>query len=167
MGLEQDIIPFHLLKDPEAIANWPLTLGRDGVRTPIPWAAGQAHGGFTPPPRSGHPGAAPWLPLSPANIARAVDVAEADPASLLAHTRHLLALRRASAALRLGTLEECTARGDLLTFTRRTGGEAVFCAFNLGANAIALPSRGGEVLLSVNGGAPDHLPPYGAVFVAA
>jgi len=35
LGLEQDEIPFELLQDPEAIANWPLTLSRDGARTPI------------------------------------------------------------------------------------------------------------------------------------
>ena len=32
-------IAFEQLRDPEAIANWPLTLGRDGARTPIPWRA--------------------------------------------------------------------------------------------------------------------------------
>ncbi len=47
LGLLQDDIPFHLLKDPEAIANWPLTLSRDGVRTPMPWDHTAPHGGFT------------------------------------------------------------------------------------------------------------------------
>ena len=157
LGLAQDEIPFHLLQDPEAIANWPLTLGRDGVRTPIPWQGGQAHGGFTT--------GTPWLPLSEGNIARGVDAGEADPASLLNHTRRLLALRRAIPALRLGSLEDCVARGDLLSFTRRAEGETVFCAFNLGAGEIVLPLREGTVALSVNGGSPTHLPPYGAVFV--
>ena len=157
LGLAQDEIPFHLLKDPEAIANWPLTLGRDGVRTPMPWQAGVAHGGFTT--------GMPWLPLSGANIARAVDAGEADPASLLNHTKALLALRRAHPALRLGTWVDCVARGDLLSFTRRTPGETIFCAFNLGGGEVALPARDGEVLLSVNGGTAGHLPPYGAVFV--
>ena len=167
LGLEQDEIPFHLLKDPEAIANWPLTLGRDGVRTPMPWQAGVEHGGFTPPPHSGQSGGTPWLPLSPGNIARAVEAQAADPASLLAHTSALLALRRAKPALRLGTLENCVARGDLLSFTRRTDAETLFCAFNLGGGEVQLPGRNGEVLLSVNGGTASHLPPFGAVFVQA
>ena len=161
LGLEQDDIPFALLKDPEAIANWPLTLGRDGVRTPIPWNAGQDHGGFT--------AGMPWLPLSTGNIARGVDAQEADPASLLAHTRRVLALRRSSPALRLGTLEECTARGDVLTFIRRTQDEVLFCAFNLGLRDMELPERPatgcGETVLSVNGGTARHLPPLAAVFV--
>ncbi|MEL0211878.1 MAG: alpha-amylase family glycosyl hydrolase, partial [Novosphingobium sp.] len=35
LGLTQVEIPFELLQDPEAIANWPLTLARDGARTPM------------------------------------------------------------------------------------------------------------------------------------
>lgn len=37
LGLPQAEIAFEDLKDPEAIANWPATLGRDGARTPMPW----------------------------------------------------------------------------------------------------------------------------------
>jgi alpha-glucosidase len=47
LGLTQVDIPFELLQDPEAIANWPLTLSRDGARTPLPWQAEGAMGGFT------------------------------------------------------------------------------------------------------------------------
>ena len=35
LGLSQVDIPFDQLHDPEAIANWPLTLSRDGARTPM------------------------------------------------------------------------------------------------------------------------------------
>ena len=157
LGLTQDDIPFHLLKDPEAIANWPLTLSRDGVRTPIPWVAGAAHGGFT----SGEP----WLPLSLDNIARAVDAQEADGISQLHWTRHVLALRRASPALRLGAMENVHARGGLLTFTRRCDDDVIHCAFNLSAKAMHHASPAGEVALSVNGGHGHDLPPFGAVFI--
>jgi len=81
-------------QDPEAIANWPLTLSRDGARTPTPWQAQGSEGGFT----SG----TPWLPLGSKNHARAADRQEADPASLLHFTRGLLALRKAHPALRIG-----------------------------------------------------------------
>src|SRR3546814_6085537 len=46
LGLGQVEIPFELVKDPEARKNWPLTLSRDGARTPLPWAAEAAHAGF-------------------------------------------------------------------------------------------------------------------------
>jgi alpha-glucosidase len=87
LGLVQDDIPFELLQDPEAIANWPLTLSRDGVRTPMPWRADAPNGGFTT--------GTPWLPMGAENLSRAVDVQEAEPTSLLHWTRNLLALRRA------------------------------------------------------------------------
>ena len=159
LGLEQDEIPFHLLQDPEAIANWPLTLGRDGVRTPIPWAADQHQGGFTT--------GTPWLPLSPGNIARAVGAQADDPASLLNHTRRLIALRQGSPALRGGKLKHCVAKGDLLAFTRKAGDETIHCAFNLGGGELALRPLAGTELFSVNGGSPEWLPPFGAVFVRA
>ena len=39
LGLPQVEVPFDQLQDPEAIANWPHTLSRDGARTPMPWSA--------------------------------------------------------------------------------------------------------------------------------
>ena len=158
LGLLQDDIPFHLLKDPEAIANWPLTLGRDGVRTPMPWDPDAPHGGFT----TGEP----WLPLSAGNIARAVAAQEHDPGGMLAHTRHVLALRHAHAALRLGDIEHLRVYGDMLAFSRRHDGQAIHCAFNIGGAAHDHASPAGDVLLSVNGAGPTHLPPWGAIYIA-
>ena len=85
LGLSQVAIPYEQLRDPEAIANWPLTLSRDGARTPLPWKAQDEHGGFS--------ASEPWLPLGEDNLARAVDRQDPDPASLLNLTRELIALR--------------------------------------------------------------------------
>ena len=157
LGLEQDDIPFHLLKDPEAIANWPLTLSRDGVRTPMPWADAPL-GGFTT--------STPWLPLSAKNTARAVAVQQDDPASLLNWSRHVLHLRRGSETLRSGALGACAARGDLLSFDRIGAGETIHCAFNLGRGDITLKAPlVGEVMLTANGATCGKLPPRGAIFV--
>ena len=41
LGLPQAEIAFEQLRDPEAIANWPMTLGRDGARTPMPWTSSE------------------------------------------------------------------------------------------------------------------------------
>ncbi len=161
LGLEQDDIPFELLKDPEAIANWPLTLSRDGCRTPMPWV-NEPGGGFT----TGDP----WLPLGSANLARAVAGQESggwgDGESMLAHTRRLLALRRAMPALRHGRQERVRAEGDLLAFSRIAGDQHVDCLFNLSPRARLSPTGAvaGSVLLSVNGAGPDGLPPYSALF---
>jgi alpha-glucosidase len=154
LALEQDEIPFHLLKDPEAIANWPLTLSRDGVRTPMPWDSHAFHAGFT----TGEP----WLPLSPGNIAKAVDVQEADPQSQLHWVRRVLALRAGHKALRLGAMEHVRVEGDVLSFIRHARGEKVECVFNLSAEAVAHKAHRGDALLAVNGADGAVLPPYGA-----
>jgi len=160
LGLEQDHIPFELLQDPEAIANWPLTLSRDGARTPMPWTD-VAGGGFT----TGQP----WLPLGAANLARAVAVQEADPASPLALTRQMLALRRAHPALRTGTFDLLVADEAVLAFRRREGDDDLTCVFNLSAQGIAMPTGlavGGEVVIAVNGASAQHLPAYAAIIIA-
>src|SRR3546814_7570324 len=35
LGLPTAAVPFDRLQDPDAILNWPVTLGRDGARTPM------------------------------------------------------------------------------------------------------------------------------------
>ncbi len=87
LGLPQAKIAFEQLQDPEAIANWPLTLGRDGARTPLPWTARLV----APITRQ----AQPWLPVAPEHLALAVELQEEDADSLLFYTRHALALRKA------------------------------------------------------------------------
>ncbi len=159
LGLTQVEIPFELLQDPEAIANWPRTLSRDGARTPMPWEAARPQAGFT--------SATPWLPLGEDNVRRSVDVQKADPASLLNETRHLLAVRQAHRALRHGALVRCEAQGDLLVIERQAGGELLRCLFNLGETRLVLAEQdqAGETVFAVNGAAADALPPFGALFV--
>jgi alpha-glucosidase len=124
LGLDQVEIAFDELQDPEAIANWPLTLSRDGARTPMPWARDEVGAGFT----TGRP----WLPLGAANRARAVDVQQGDTDSLLHLTRRLIAFRRDSEALRWGSARVLLAEGDLLVIERVAEGELLLCAFNFG-----------------------------------
>ena len=158
LGLEQDHIPFELLQDPEAIANWPLTLGRDGARTPMPWTSAD-HGDFT----TGEP----WLPLGAANLARSVAAQAGDEASLLALTRHLLALRAQHGALHHGSLKVVEAETDLLFFKRSAGGQTIVCAYNFSDTDIPLarPLAGTTVLLAQNGASRDCLPAYSALWI--
>lgn len=156
LGLEQDEIPFELLQDPEAIANWPLTLSRDGARTPLPWVDAPL-GGFTT--------GTPWLPLSSANLARAVAVQEDDPESQLQLTRRLLALRKAHPALHHGELADCRAEGDMLWFRREAGGERIHCRFNLGTeHAVPAPLPPGTAILAINGAEAAAMPGYSALW---
>jgi alpha-glucosidase len=123
LGLPQAEVPFERLQDPEAIANWPATLGRDGARTPLPWRAGQPHAGFS----TGEP----WLPLDPRHQALAVDRQEEDPGSTLHYARAVIAFRRAHPALVSGELTLLPTADPVVAFERTLGGERLLCAFNL------------------------------------
>ncbi|MYL96985.1 DUF3459 domain-containing protein [Novosphingobium sp. FGD1] len=164
LGLLQDDIPFELLHDPEAIANWPLTLSRDGVRTPLPWRAQDEHGAFSQ--------AAPWLPLSEQNLARAVDRQEGDPGSLLNLTRDLLHLRRGSRPLRVGSCEVLTADQSRLVLRRRLGDETLLAAFNISGTPQSWPQLSpaglpvqGRVLAAVNEASPSFLPAWAGIWI--
>jgi alpha-glucosidase len=93
----------------------------------MPWQAEAPQLGFT----TGRP----WLPLGPNHVRLAVDRQDADPGSLLAWTRRVLALRNASPALRTGHIRFLDAPGELLAFEREAEGERMLCAFNLGDTA--------------------------------
>ena len=159
LGLEQVEIPFEMLRDPEAIANWPLTLSRDGARTPMPWLAGAAGAGFGSPE--------PWLPVGPENAARAVDVQEGDEQSLLHHTRAMLALRKEHPALHHGAVTACMAEGDLLRLERAGDGERVMVLANFGEESVMLDDgqATGEVLAAINRANSRALPAFGALVV--
>jgi alpha-glucosidase len=133
LGLADAELRFEDLHDPYGINFWPRFKGRDGCRTPMPWSATAPQAGFT----SGRP----WLPLPAEHAATAVDRQEADPDSVLAYTRRLLAWRKAHPALRLGRLDMLPPDGDLLGFERRRGDQRVRCLFNLGQEdrAVTLP----------------------------
>jgi len=124
LGMPQAEVPFECLKDPEAIANWPLTLGRDGARTPIIWSSTERFGGFSE--------SAPWLPIDPKQIDAAADRQMGNPNSVLEQTKHLLKLRQQSAALKWGSIAFDVETATELQFTRCYNGEQVHCYYNLG-----------------------------------
>jgi alpha-glucosidase len=129
LGLTQVDIPFDRLRDPEAIANWPLTLSRDGARTPMPWQADAPHLGFSV--------AEPWLPTGPDHASLAVDRQEGDADSTLALTRRLLATRAANPALLIGDIRIIEASDSILAFERCTMDQRLLCVFNFTIEARA------------------------------
>ncbi len=155
LGLTQVDVPFARLRDPEAIANWPLTLSRDGARTPMPWEQAGSHAGFS--------STEPWLPIGPDHAALAVDAQEADPQSTLALTRRLTRLRKEQPALRLGRFEPVDTGDALLVFDRVRGRDRLRCLFNLsGEEEIRHCHSAGAELVSVNGAEAGRLPPLSA-----
>jgi alpha-glucosidase len=158
LALPQAEIAYADLQDPEAITNWPRTLGRDGARTPMPWKAAAAQAGFTT--------GKPWLPISPEHAALAVDRQQQENDSQLALTRRLLALRGAHESLRTGALRFLEAPEPLLAFERSAGQEHLLCLFNLGAahcTWTSPPPGSWRILEQVGGAALKGLPPYSAL----
>ena len=156
LGLLQVDIPFDQLHDPEAIANWPLTLSRDGARTPMPWNASAC---------AGFGSREPWLPVGEDNRARGVEAQDRDETSLLSFTRQVIAMRKSHPAIHHGCVVECRAEGDLLSFTREAGGQRVTCLFNLGSSTITPGDCEGEPLLAINGASQQSLPPHAAILL--
>ncbi|MCK5576392.1 MAG: alpha-glucosidase C-terminal domain-containing protein, partial [Sphingomonadales bacterium] len=153
LGLPQADIPFDKLQDPEAIANWPDTLGRDGARTPLPWKQNAVNGGFSE--------IEPWLPVDERHIARAIDQQNNDAHSVLNFTRKLIAFRNASQALRLGDITFLDTPEHVLAFTRSCDGETVLCVFNFSENEVNwTPPNATEtsIGISANIEAKDGLP---------
>ena len=161
-------LTYDQLQDPVGLTFWPESRGRDGCRTPMPWAAQAPHAGFSE--------ADPWLPVGEANAARAVDRQEGDPASVLERTRAFLAWRRNRPALIRGDLQLMGDGEMVLTFVRSWEGETIFCAFNLtdqpqtvdlGAGlsnpvrSLDCPTAAGRV-----DGTTVHLPAYASLFAA-
>lgn len=133
LGLSQGEVPFDALQDPEAIANWPLTLGRDGSRTPMPWNHQSNVAGFS--------NMQPWLPIGADHGASAVSVQETDAGSVLNFTRKLIRVRTDSVAIRLGDIEFVDVPEPLLLFRRSHGSETVLCLFNLGDKVQPMPAE--------------------------
>jgi alpha-glucosidase len=154
LGLPQVDVPFDRLQDPEAIANWPHTLSRDGARTPMPWSADAPNVGFS----TGQP----WLPLGPSHRALAVDRQEHDAGSLVAFTRQCLALRKTHPGLHHGRIALVEAGPQRLIFDRANGGETLRCTFNLsGARAPFQPS--GRLVIGTGEVTDDTLGHYAAL----
>jgi alpha-glucosidase len=143
VGIGHVEIPPSLVQDPRELREPGLGLGRDPVRTPMPWDAS---------PNAGFSTVAPWLPLNADWAERNVARLAQDPGSMLVLHRALLALRRAHPALATGDFALVDAEGDVLAYERRTGDERLVIALNLGdtRQEVALPPWAGDarVLLS-------------------
>lgn len=162
LGLPQAQVPFDRLVDPEAIVNWPQTLGRDGARTPMPWRAEAPFAGFST--------AQPWLPVDAAHLPLAVDLQEADPGSTLHLARRMVRLRARHGALRTGEMVMLDMPGDLVAFRRGSGPAQRLCVFNLGhAPQTWTAPDGWAVVEAVNvavSPTPEILPPLAGLLLA-
>jgi alpha-glucosidase len=110
------------VQDPRGLRQHEPALGRDPVRTPMPWD-GSENAGFT----TGRS----WLPLNAdwptRNVARMTE----EPHSILTLYRRLLAVRRAHPALTIGEFALLGAEDDVLVYARQHHAERLIVALNL------------------------------------
>ncbi len=123
LGLPEVDLARHELRDPVGDLYYPAAKGRDGCRTPMPWDAEAPQLGFTT--------GTPWLPLGAAHKPLAVSRQDRDKDSTLNFARAFLKQRKASAALRLGSIEALDAPAPILSFARIHESERVVCTFNM------------------------------------
>ncbi|TYL93424.1 DUF3459 domain-containing protein [Bradyrhizobium rifense] len=145
LGLSDVMIEPSQVRDPRELREPGLALGRDPVRTPMPWD-GSDNAGFS--------AARPWLPLHAdwrtRNVARMTE----DPRSILTLYRRLLALRRDCPALSIGDFALVNIEDEILVYERRHESERLVVALNLGGrpHRLQLPdwARGSRLLLSTH-----------------
>ncbi len=133
LGLPEAELEYSELTDPPGLRFWPENKGRDGCRTPMPWADGD-HAGFSD--------VKPWLPVKGSHQKRNVAALEADPDSLLHYYRAVLKFRREHPALIDGDIDFYKVDEPILALTRSDGSGAHFCIYNLSAKPRTLTVRG-------------------------
>ncbi|MBB5017092.1 alpha-glucosidase [Chitinivorax tropicus] len=164
LALTEADIPFEQLQDPYGIAFWPEFKGRDGCRTPMPWQHDADHGGFS--------SATPWLPVPSVHRERAVDVQEADPASVLHFFRAFLAWRKTQPLLLDSQIRFVDTQAEVLAFERFEGEQSMFACFNFSGQTqqVALPVDHQVTLIVGHGfdstlnGSTIELPAYSAFY---
>jgi alpha-glucosidase len=155
LGLPQVDVPFDQLRDPEAIANWPQTLSRDGARTPMPWSSSEPNLGFSD--------AQPWLPLGGSHRTLAVDHQEAVAESMLQFTRQCMELRERNPALRHGSMHVIEVGEEQLVFERSTNGQTLRCTFNLSDVPVERAMHSGRIVIGTGEISDSGLGPWSAV----
>ena len=137
LGLGDVKIPRAEIVDPPARRYWPLPIwwNRDQCRSPMPWRPG---------PNAGFTTSRPWLRLGPDAQTRNVALEAADPASVLAAWRRLIALRKTVPALQVGAFRWISRTPDMLVYARETAvaSEAAVVAINFRGRPAEVPMDG-------------------------
>ncbi len=123
--------PFLYYGEEIGMAGAATLSGDPKLRTPMSWTAG---GGFS----TGTPYRASAANLAAFNVA----AEQADPNSLLAFYKAMIALRRSLPSIAAGSYENAAASGSAISFQRQYGGERTLVAINYGTAAATLAVSG-------------------------
>jgi alpha-glucosidase len=144
LGLEDAEVPPERVVDPG---------GRDGCRAPIPWTRGPSHGWP----------ASPWLPFAPDAAPRSVEAQREDADSVLHLYRRLLAARRDSPALRLGSMKILDGPAGLFVYRRDAGDDRRWVVVNFRDEPTPLELDGSLSVEVASDGAEEGEPFRGRV----
>jgi len=119
------------VKDPIGKLGWPKEKGRDGERTPMQWNTG-VNAGFSE--------TKPWLPVPPTYKTHNVASEAANPDSILAFYKKLLALRHTNSALLDGKYVPLNENDpNVLSYLRQYKDQTVLVALNMSGKAQEVP----------------------------
>jgi alpha-glucosidase len=142
LGMADVPVPPELVQDPWEKNTPGLGLGRDPVRSPMPWDD-STNAGFT----TGRP----WLPVGLDYQTRNVAVQRDDPHSMLTLHRRLLALRRAESALTTGGYVPAGEGPGWFSFIREEGPRRILTILNFAGEPVSVPLPApGRVLVSTH-----------------
>lgn len=131
LGLTEAQLQKHELQDPYGITFWPRFKGRDGCRTPMPWQQDAHNAGFSKADST-------WLPIPREHRARAVDLQDSNPDSVLNAYRTFVRWRNNQPALRLGDISFHDAPEGQMLFTRCHEDQALLVAMNFTDQEVVL-----------------------------
>jgi alpha-glucosidase len=119
-----------------------LGLGRDPVRSPIPWSS-ETYAGFSTVP--------PWLPIDRGGMA--CEQQRGDPGSMLSLYQSLLRLRREEPALSVGSYRSVTHTDCVLAYRREHCGRTFQIVLNMSGSRQSPPPQiaSGRTLISTLG----------------
>lgn len=149
LGMVDVEVPADAVQDPWERQVPGLGLGRDPVRTPMPWSAGRGRGFTT---------GTPWLPFGSTTPA---DAQRSDPKSMLTLHRRLLTLRGSELALAIGGYRTRSVTDAVYVYERYHDAQNLAVALNLIGTPQPVDLPGGKLLLSTHLGdpPPDRLRP--------
>lgn len=133
LGLDDIDVTRDQIQDPFGTLYFPYFKGRDGCRSPMPWAPDVRYAGFST--------VEPWLPVGPEHPALSVTTQEADTGSTLAFSKRAIGLRKAHPVLQTGDITLLETSNDVLAFTRSDGTQTMTCVFNFGDDSTTIDTN--------------------------
>ena len=147
-------------EDPDDVLAAMRRMSRDNARTPVQWDAS---------PNAGFTSGTPWIAVNPDHAEWNAEAQRADPASVFAHHRRLIALRHADPVVALGDFTMLLPDHDeLYAFTRSLDGATLLVVCNVSGSTHPLgellpEAVGAEpVLVNLGEGDPAVLRPWEA-----